>query len=190
MKTICLVGYDRFANVLYDCLFSQGQIVTACTAIESPSENPFGLKYLGNENNPLVLEVLKAYEFFVCHENNMVRRTITQKLRPISGEPITVLHKSAIISRSIQAGEGVAYGPRVIVNSSVKVGEGVLIKAGAILDHGCTLNNYSNVGVGAIVCEGAVIGENATIGAGAVVLSGAIVPANAVIDPGTVFGNN
>jgi NDP-sugar pyrophosphorylase family protein len=137
MKTICLIGYSGHSYVVYDCFFSQGQIVTAYTEQLQKKQNPFSLRYLGNEYQPDVLEVLKDYEYFVAVGDNQLRKKITEHLIQTIGQPVIALHKTAILSRTIQCGEGVMIGPRAVVNSMAVVGHGVIVNSGAIIEHEC-----------------------------------------------------
>jgi sugar O-acyltransferase (sialic acid O-acetyltransferase NeuD family) len=189
LKTICLIGYSGHSFVVYDCFFSQGQIVTAYTEKEEKKINPFSLKYLGNEDAALVKNELSQYDFFVCVGNNLLRRKITKELTSI-GSPVTALHKSAIISRNIQCGEGVMFGPRVIVNSLSDIGYGVILNSGCIVEHECKVGNFSHIAPGAILCGNVEVGENTFIGAGTVVKPGVKIGKNVITGAGSVVLDN
>lgn len=190
MKTIALVGYSGHSLVVYDCFFSQGQIVTSYTELNEVTQNPFSLKYLGNENDNNTLNELKGYDYFVCIGDNSLRRKISEKLIAAIGNPVIALHKTAILSRSIQSGEGVMIGPRVIVNSMVKIGNGVILNSGCIIEHECIVGDYSHIGPGAVLCGNVEIGENTLIGANATIIPGIKIGSNVKIGAGSCVVKN
>lgn len=187
MKTICLIGYAGHAFVIYDCFFSQGQIVSTYTEVEEKKLNPFSLKYLGNESNSDVVNILKGYDYFVAIGDNLFRRKISEKLFSVLGEPVIALHKTAILSRSIKSGTGVMIGPRVIVNAFAEIGDGVILNSGSIVEHECKIGAYAHIAPGAVLCGGVTIGENTLIGAGTVIKPGIQVGKNVTIGIGSVI---
>jgi len=186
MKTICLIGYSGHSYVVYDCFFTQGQIVSAYTEREEKNLNPFSLKYLGDEGKTETMESLKAYDYFVAIGDNLLRRKITESLIKHNGNPIMALHKTAILSRSIQSGEGVMIGPRVIVNSFANIGNGVILNSGCIVEHESKIGDFSHIAPGAVLCGNVIIGENTLIGANAVVKPGIKIGSNVTVGAGAV----
>lgn len=186
MKTICLIGYSGHSYVVYDCFFTQGQIVSAYTEKEEKSQNPFSLKYLGDESKHETIESLKTYEYFVAIGDNHLRRKVTEALSEKIGNPIMALHKTAILSRSIQSGEGVMIGPRVIVNSFANIGNGVILNSGCIVEHESIIGDFSHIAPGAVLCGNVSVGENTLIGANAVVKPGVKIGSNVIVGAGSV----
>jgi sugar O-acyltransferase (sialic acid O-acetyltransferase NeuD family) len=187
MKTICLIGYSGHAFVVYDCFFSQGQIVTAYTEAAEKKLNPFGLKYLGNELD--VLEELKGYDYFVAVGDNALRLKISLNLNKL-GSPVTALHKTAVISRNIQCGDGIMFGPRVIVNSLAEIGTGTILNSGCIVEHESKIGNYVHIAPGAVLCGNVTVGDGTLIGANAVIKPGINIGANVIIGVGAVVLND
>ena len=103
-------------------------------------------------------------------------------------EPLTVVHPTAVCSRSAILGSGSQLLPGSIVNAGAKVGADVVVNTGAIVEHDCVLGDHvyvatgarlsgmvrvdanAHVGIGATVRESITIGEGAVVGAGAVVV--------------------
>jgi sugar O-acyltransferase (sialic acid O-acetyltransferase NeuD family) len=189
MKTICLIGYSGHSFVVFDCFFSQGQIVSAYTDRLEKKVNPFALKYLGDENEATVMAQLSTYDYFVAVGDNELRQKISIKLQNIS-DPVTALHKTAIVSRNIQCGNGVMFGPRVIVNSLVEIGNGTILNSGCIVEHECKIGNYAHIAPGAVLCGKVSIGNNTLIGANATVVPGVKIGHNVIIGAGSVVLND
>ena len=187
MKTIALIGYSGHAFVTYEIFFSQGQIITAYTDTEEKAFNPYSLKWLGDENKESVLEELKAYNYFVSIGDNLLRRKVSIKLiNELGVNPENALHKSAIISQSMNAGHGSMFAARVVINPFVKIGNGVICNTGCIIEHECVIDDYAHIAPGAVVCGNVSIGENSFIGAGAVIKQGVNIGKNVIIGAGTL----
>lgn len=186
MKNIALIGYSGHAYVAFEIFFSQGQIVSAYTERIEKSENPYALKWLGNEADDAVIELLKNYSYFVSIGDNTLRKRISEKLIPILGLPENALHKTAIISRSMNSGTGNMFAPRVVINPLVKIGNGVICNTACVIEHECIINDYVHIAPGAILCGNVTVGEGSFIGAGAVVKQGVTIGKNVIVGAGTV----
>ena len=186
MKNIALIGYSGHAYVAFEIFFSQGQIVSAYTERIEKSENPYALKWLGNEADDAVIELLKNYSYFVSIGDNTLRKRISEKLIPVLGLPENALHKTAIISRSMNSGTGNMFAPRVVINPLVKIGNGVICNTACVIEHECIINDYVHIAPGAILCGNVTVDEGSFIGAGAVVKQGVTIGKNVIVGAGTV----
>ena len=186
MKTIALIGYSGHAYVAFEIFFSQGQIVSAYTEPAAKAFNPYALTWLGYEQDAATIEKLSGYHYFVCIGDNQVRKRISQMLIPQIGEPENALHKSAIVSRSMDAGTGNMIAPRVVINPQVKIGNGVILNTGSIVEHECIIHDYAHIAPGAVLCGNVEVGEGTLVGAGAVVLPGIKIGSNVTIGAGAV----
>jgi sugar O-acyltransferase (sialic acid O-acetyltransferase NeuD family) len=186
MKNIALIGYSGHAYVAFEIFFSQGMIVSAYTDLQEKASNPFALKYLGSESDAAVLDELKKYTYFVATGDNKLRRSISQKLEPLLGPAENALHKTAIISRSMNAGSGNMFAPRCVINPLVRIGNGVICNTGSIIEHECVLHDFVHVAPGAILCGDVTVGEGTFVGAGSVVRQGIRIGSNVMIGAGTV----
>lgn len=188
MRTIALIGYSGHAFVAYETFFSQGQIITAYTDRDEKSLNPYALKWLGDENNPEVIEELRSYNYFISIGDNLLRRKVSLKLiQELGTNPESALHKSAIISQSIRSGYGNMFAPRVVINPQVQIGNGVILNTGCIIEHECIIGDYAHIAPGAILCGNVSVGENSFIGAGSVIKQGIKIGKNVIIGAGAVI---
>lgn len=189
-KTIALIGYSGHAYVVFDIFFSQGLIVSAYAEKEAKKEDPFMLSYLGNEQEASTIEKLKAYNHFVCIGDNKTREKVSEYLIKEIGNPETALHKSAIVSRSMNAGTGVMIGPRAVINAKSFIGTGTIINTGSIIEHECTIGNYAHIAPGVTLCGNISIGDRTLIGAGSVILPGVTIGKDVIIGAGSVVTKN
>jgi sugar O-acyltransferase (sialic acid O-acetyltransferase NeuD family) len=189
-KNIALIGYSGHAYVAFEIFFSQGQIVSAYTELQEKKENPFMLSYLGWENDDQTISRLRSYDYFVGIGDNALRQKISENLIKHLGSPQTALHKSAIISRSMNAGTGIMIAPRATVNAKSTIGNGVILNTGCIVEHECIVGNYAHIAPGTILCGNVTIGDGTLVGAGSVVLPGITVGKNVTIGAGSVVTKN
>jgi sugar O-acyltransferase (sialic acid O-acetyltransferase NeuD family) len=190
MKTIALIGYSGHAYVAFEIFFSQGQIVSAYTEPEEKKTNPYMLTWLGNENLDTTVEKLKSYQYFVALGDNALRKKISELLISKIGHPENALHKSAIVSRSMDAGTGNMIGPRVVINPQVKIGNGIILNTGCIIEHECIIHDYAHIAPGTVLCGNVEVGEGTLVGAGAVVLPGIKIGKNVIVGAGSVVTRN
>ncbi len=190
MKNIALVGYSGHAYVAYEAFFSQGVTVVGYTEKEEKEHNPYSLKYLGNERELEVVDSLKDYSYFVGVGDNTVRKNISEYLISKLGMPENNIHKTAIVSKSMNCGNGNLFAAGAIINPLVKIGNGVICNTGSIIEHECVIGDYVHVAPGAVLTGNVVIEDGAFIGANSVIKQGVTVGKNAIVGAGAVVINN
>jgi sugar O-acyltransferase (sialic acid O-acetyltransferase NeuD family) len=79
----------------------------------------------------------------------------------------TIVHPSAVVSRSATISPGSYFGENVVLRSSAIVGNGVFVNAGAVVSHDCTVGDFVTLGPNAAIAGHVTIGEQTTIGVGA-----------------------
>ncbi|MBE7032630.1 MAG: hypothetical protein E7406_00195 [Ruminococcaceae bacterium] len=83
---------------------------------------------------------------------------------------LTVIDKSANISKSAKIGKGSIILKGTIINAFAQLGDHVIVNSGAIVDHHCVIGNYSHIGHGVITWECAKIDEAQHIFPGTVIM--------------------
>jgi len=79
----------------------------------------------------------------------------------------TIVHPSAVVSRSASIGHGCYLGENVVVRSNSVLGNGVLVNAGAVVSHHCDVGDFVTLGPNAASAGHVMIGAQTTIGVGA-----------------------
>lgn len=98
----------------------------------------------------------------------------------------TIVHTSAVISRSVSLGHGTQVLVSAVVNTDVRIGNVCIVNTGAKIDHECNIGNGVHIAPGATLCGCVTVMDNALIGAGAVVLPRTIVGRGAIVGAGAV----
>ena len=144
---------------------------------------------------------LKVLEFIVFHSgiqslpndfpylvgigNNAIRKQIvSEKLLGMNFR--SLLHRSAILSKSVKIGHGSVFMENTIVKVDTVVGNHVIINTASTVDHDCEIADYVHVGPGATLCGGVKVGEGSLIGAKSVLLPGVSIGSWCVVGAGSV----
>lgn len=188
MEKIILVGYGGHAKSVADCIErkKEYEIVGYVDIREADSRYP----YLGTD------DVLESYfnqgikYAVVCIGylgKGNVRQKLYKKLKKIGFSLPIIADPTAIVSETVEIGEGSFIAKNVIVNAEAKIGKMVIINTMALVEHECIVGDFAHVAVMAVLCGQVIIEESAFVGANATIIqnrkieSGRIVPAGSVI---------
>jgi sugar O-acyltransferase (sialic acid O-acetyltransferase NeuD family) len=119
--------------------------------------------------------------------NGEARETMTQFMESHGFRPRSLIHKTAIISRTADLGKNIQLLAGSIIGSFASIGDYSIINSGANVDHDCAIGKNCHlapraalagevtvednvfVGINATILPRLRIGSGATVGAGAVV---------------------
>jgi acetyltransferase EpsM len=181
---VILIGAGRFAEEITDLAADAGVIVAAWIEGLEPARADAA------HDPPIVwLDDLAAFEpglHLVPAIGTVRRRGLVERLLAEGRAFATVVHPSAVVSRSAVLEPGCVVFPNVVVGARTHVGAGTIVNRGALIGHHVTIGAGSFVGPGAIVGGGAILGEQVHVGIGAVVRDDRRVGDRAVIGAGAV----
>jgi sugar O-acyltransferase (sialic acid O-acetyltransferase NeuD family) len=163
-----------------------GRTIAGYCDVEEKERNPDNLMYLGRETNKPVLSKLRDYECFVAIGNNQNRERVCKFLIVNGINLMNAIHPSAIISDSVEFGEGIMVGPGAVINAHTKIQDGAICNTNSVIEHDCNIGAYCHVSPGTVLCGAVVIGDTTLIGAGAVVILYVNIGSNVVVGAGTV----
>ncbi len=98
----------------------------------------------------------------------------------------TVIHPTAVISKTAQIGEGTVVFPYATVGVDARIGSNCFLNIHCAVGHDCVLEGNVSVLIGAVLCGGAMIGENTCIATNASVLPGKHIGKNVYVGAGSV----
>jgi len=183
-KPVAVVGYSGHSYVIIDILLNAGRMVTAYCDAENKERNPFHLNYLGKESE--VLKELASFDYFIGIGHNGIRRKVHISLAKHLGEPINAIHPSAIISASVEMGNGIMIAAGVAINPVVTIGRGVICNTSSSIDHECVIEDFVHIAPGAVLCGNVKVGSGTFVGANSVIKQGITIGKNVTIGAGTV----
>jgi len=100
--------------------------------------------------------------------------------------PLTIVDRSARISKSATIGAGSQLLPGSIVNAGTRIGANVIVNSGSIVEHDCRISDHVHIATGAVLASSVTVGQAAHIGAGAVVRQGIVIGEESVVGAGAV----
>ncbi len=109
---------------------------------------------------------------------------VREKLSQLKVDWHTAIHPSAIVSPSVNIGEGTVIMPNAVINARAVVGKHCIINTGAIIEHDNIIGNYAHVSVGAKLGGSVNIGYKTWVGIGATIKNNTKVCSNCIIGAG------
>lgn len=184
---IVLIGYSGHGLVVADAALEAGLSLSGYTELTKKSKNPFNLSYLGSEEELLNDDKLEVkYKYILGIGNNEIREKIAALIISKGRELVSIIHPTAIISKTASLGKGIFVSANVSINALVKIGQNCIINTGSILEHECEILDNVHIAPGAVLAGNVKVGRNSFIGANTVVKQGVTIGNNVVIGAGTV----
>lgn len=142
--------------------------------------------------NTSFLESLKVEEYKYCIAigNNAVRKKLFDKFSISIEQYASLIHPSAIISKSAGIGYGTVVMPNAVVNANTVVGNHCIINTGAVIEHDNRIGDYMHISPNATLAGTVSVGAGTHIGAGAVVIPGKCVGSWSNVGAGGVVVND
>ena len=99
----------------------------------------------------------------------------------------TIIHKTSIVHKSAQLGQGVAIYPGCIIDRNVIIGDNVLLNLGVVLSHDAKIQSHSFFAPRVVVSGFVEIDELCFVGTGAIISDNLMVESNVIIGAGSVI---
>ncbi len=190
MKEGIIIGYSGHAYVVIEILLANNYSIKSYCETKEKEFNPYGLSYLGNENETEVREYFIDKFVFIGIGDNTLREKIFRKLSNERTTMPEVRHPSAVISRSAQLGAATLVMPGVIINPFTTIGSCVICNTSSVIEHEVKIGDFSHIAPGAVIAGGVEIGKNCFIGANSIIKQGLKIGNNVIIGAGSVVLND
>lgn len=173
-----LYGAGGHANVVNDCLFSQG-IKIMGVFDDDPGKLLIGEKVISPYNPTLYSDE----KLIISIGSNRDRFRLSKIIKHDFG---IAIHKTSYISGRTTINHGSMILAKSILQPGVVIGSHTIINTGAIVEHDSIIGDFVHVGPAAVVCGEAKIGKGTLIGANATILPGVSIGEWAIIGAGAV----
>ena len=129
------------------------------------------------------------YGFVVALGDSRQRQHAADNCVRAGLEPVTLTAPSAMLSDSVQAGEGTVICAGAIVTTNVTLGRHVHINIGCSVSHDARIGDFATLSPGVRLSGHVIVEEHAFLGTGAIVINGSaekplVIGANAVVAAG------
>lgn len=187
MKKLILIGAGGFAKSVLDSIdVEMYEIYGFIDDIKSGIH--LGYPILSNQID--FIEGKEKYSYFVSIGDNRKRKYWYQELTKRNLEIISVIDKTAILSKNITYGRGLFVGKLAVINSDVRIGENVIVNTKALLEHGVRVGHHTNISTNVSINGDVIIGEETFIGSSSVVNGQLCIGNHTVIGSGSVVIRN
>jgi len=139
-----------------------------------------GYPVLGADN--LVSQL--SGDVFVAVGNAEIRKRLME--REHGRRFPALIHPSAVVSNSVEIGEGTVVMAGAVINPEAKIGRGCIINTGSSVDHDCVVSDYVHVSVGAHLSGTVKVGERTWVGAGVTINNNISICEGCMIGAGAV----
>jgi len=192
-KPVIIIGTGGHAKVILDLLkLINKNIIGVVDSNKKQGAKWQGENVLGDDSS--VFEYDKDSVYLVNGIGYMPNANIRHKLdadfRKYGYEFLTIVHPKAIVSESIELGEGVQIMAGAIIQLGAKLGNSIIINTGVIIDHDCVIEDNVHVSTGTTVCGSVKIGKNTFIGANSTIMQNIKIGNNCIVGAGTVVYKN
>jgi len=189
-KLVIVLGGGGHAKVLIDALQLSGIHILGIIdpQLKAGDHGVASLPILGDDQHifqysPDEIELVNGVGSL---PGNNVRRRLFDTYKDKGYCFATVVHPSAIISKSSVLLEGCQVMARGVVQPGAIIGRNSIINTGAIVEHDCDIGAYNHVAPGVVLSGGVHIGENVHIGTGAAVIQNITIGADTVVGAGAI----
>jgi sugar O-acyltransferase (sialic acid O-acetyltransferase NeuD family) len=188
---VVVIGGSEQGRQAIDIIEEVGgaEIVGVLDRGRSGGEVVAGYPVLGSDDDlAACAESSDATAFVVAIGDNSARhRVLTREtVRSPHLEPVSVVHPSAVISRSADIGPGSIIMAGAVVSNGCRVGTGALLGTRSSLDHDCILGECASLAPGVTTGGGVRIGDRTALGLGANVIHGAAIGNDTVVGAGAL----
>lgn len=174
MKNVVILGAGGHAHVIADIIEEEGNNVTAFLDDDLNQSDCSG---------PISdYTKFKDCDFVIGIGNADIREELSKL--PLRWH--TAIHPSAIISKTVDIGEGTVVMPNVVINSRSRIGKHCIINSGAIVEHDNFIGDYSHISVGANLGGTVIVGQKCWIGIGATIKNNINICDNVIIGAGAL----
>ncbi len=185
-KKIILIGYSGHGIVVVDTAIENQLHIVDYAENSIVQNNPFQLKYNGNEREDGFFEKNKGAKYLIGIGDNEIREKIYNLIIAKESEILTLISQSASISKTASIGSGTFVNKNVSINAFAKIGKNVILNTACIIEHDCIIEDSVHIAPGAVLAGNVTVGERSFIGANSVIKQGVVIGKDVIIGAGTV----
>jgi sugar O-acyltransferase (sialic acid O-acetyltransferase NeuD family) len=191
MEKIVIIGASGHAKVIIETVESNRnyQIHGLIDSFKSTGTKLCGYEVLGTESLLKILAEKGIKKGVIAIGDNWGRYTMYNRIKQIvpDFEFITVIHPTAIVSKSAQIGKGTVVLVAVKINAHAQIGEGCILNTNSSFGHDGVLQNFSSIAPGVTVGGNVTIGFCTAVSLGANLIQGVCVGKHSVVGAGSLI---
>lgn len=182
--SIVLLGYSGHAYVVMEAADQMGLNILGYLEKQAVGFNPYNLEYLGFEGD-MNFDWSIAEKFALGLGENYLRFKIGEVIKSKNKELVNIVHPTAVLSRTINVGQGNFIGANVTVNALASIGDCCILNTGCIVEHECSIGDAVHIAPGAVLAGNVKIGARSFIGANTVIRQGVNIGEDVIVGAGS-----
>ncbi|WP_299547127.1 acetyltransferase [uncultured Helicobacter sp.] len=187
MQKLAIFGAGGHGAVIADIL--EALKISYLVIDDTPQTKQLnGIKAITKEDF-LALKNTKEYGVVLAIGNNAVRKNLYDFFIQKGFCLPSVIHPSAIISKSAKIADAAVVFPNAVINARANIGIGAIINTASVVEHDCNVGAFAHIAPRSTLCGSVSVGCVTHIGAGSVVIEGKSVGEHCVIGAGSVVIN-
>ena len=127
----------------------------------------------------------KDDDFFVSIGNNLVRKSIIEKLQLEGFRLVNIISSTSDVTNA-RIGIGSIVMNHVFINVDSIIGDGVIINNVVFIEHDCNIGNYSHLSPKVTVAGTTKIGQNSWLGVSSTVINNITIGNEIIVGAGSV----
>jgi sugar O-acyltransferase (sialic acid O-acetyltransferase NeuD family) len=183
MSKICLFGASGHGKVVKDIAISTNIVVEAFIDDTPKSEFLHEIPIVTSQQ----MAAYKANKFVISIGDNKIREIISKKIKNAFA---TLIHKTAIISPTVNIAEGTVIMAGTTINTDTTIGKHVIINTAAVVEHDCNIADFVHISPNATLTGNVNIGKGSHIGAGAIIIPNITIGKWVTVGAGTIIIND
>ncbi|RDI45713.1 acetyltransferase [Falsibacillus pallidus] len=125
-------------------------------------------------------------KFILAIGNNEVRNKIVNLLMLPIEKYATIIHPSAVISKTAKIRNGSVIMPNAVINAEAVVGSHCIINTSSVIEHNCMLRDFVHISPKAVLTGGVEVEDGVQLGAGSTVIPNIKIGSWSMIGAGAV----
>lgn len=192
-RNLVIIGASGFAREIFD-------LANVCYGDDPDfkikgflSDGPSDIEDMGY---PGVLSKVAEYQVqpddvFFCGIGSVIdRKKTVEIIKSKGGNFISLIHPTAVISPSVNIGEGVGIKAFCVLASDVKLGSYTFLQSSVIMGHDVSIGSYCHINSFSFFAGHARVEDEATINAGAKIIQNVTIGHRAKVGVGSVVIRN
>jgi len=187
MKKLILIGAGGYAKSVLDSLDMYNYDFVGFIDDYKKGKH---LGYPILTNSILTLKNYSEFYYFISIGDNEKRHYWYNILKYKNLNVITVVDRSAMVSKNATIGEGCFIGKMAIINSDAHVGNNCIVNTKALVEHGCYIENNVNISTNSVLNGDVKIEDDVFVGSCSVINGQITIEKGAIIGSGSVVVKN
>ena len=185
-KEVIIIGYSGHSYEIIESLMSNNYTIKGYCEPKAKINNPFSIKYLGNEFQKNPKEFIENNSFIIAIGDNKKRIEIGKYILENKGDLVNAIHPSSSISKGSKIGKGNFIGRNSNLNYNSILEDNIIINTSSIIEHESKIESGVHIGPGAVICGGVIVKKESFIGANSIIKENIIIGNNVIIGAGSV----